>query len=167
MKKSERTFMSLFLELYIKFEQVITIVLAGIISCIILISLVRIVENFYTLFAGDFFSPEEITFEDYQQIFGKIMTLLISLEFMSSILKVLKTHEIKTLVQDVVLITALAVARKLIIFDYDNHDPASTIVLGGILISIGVFYFLIKFGKNERESDEKENLSILEKNNPG
>ena len=126
------------------FEKIITIILSVIIALIILIALIRISESFYHLFVQDFYKPQEITFNDYQLLFGKIMTLLISIEFMSSILKVLKTHEIKNLIQDVVLITALAIARKLIIYDYEHHDPLSTIVLGGLLISIGLFYFLIK-----------------------
>ncbi|MCO6498806.1 MAG: phosphate-starvation-inducible PsiE family protein [Vicingus serpentipes] len=126
------------------FEKIITVFLSIIIALIILIALIRISESFYHLFVQDFYQPQEITFNDYQLLFGKIMTLLISIEFMSSILKVLKTHEIKNLIQDVVLITALAIARKLIIYDYEHHDPLSTIVLGGLLISIGLFYFLIK-----------------------
>ena len=147
MEKKKETFIDNFLKIFLRFEQVITIILTLIIGLIVLASIVRIGQNFIDLFFRDIFRPEEITFEDYQSIFGKIMTLLISLEFMSSILKVLKTHEIKTLIQYVVLITALAIARKLIIFDYEHHDAASTIVLGGVLVSIGIFYFLIKFEK--------------------
>jgi uncharacterized membrane protein (DUF373 family) len=95
------------------------------------------------LFALDFFDPEEISCEDYQLIFGKIMTLLISLEFMTSIIKVLKTHNVRTLNKDVVLITALAIARKLIIYDYDKAAPLSILTLGALLIAIGILYYLI------------------------
>lgn len=133
------------LSLINKFEQIITFLVSIIIGIIIIIAFLRICSTFYTIFFNDFFSPQDISFEDYQQIFGKIMTLLISLEFMISITKVLKTHQIKTLVLDVVLITALAIARKLIIFDYEHHDPISTLVLGGILLCMGIFYFLIKY----------------------
>ena len=125
--------------------------LSIIIGSIIVISLIRIGENFFQLFVTDFFQPQEITFNDYQEIFAKIMTLLISLEFLNSILKVLKSHDIKVLVLDVSLITALAIARKLIIFDYDKHDPLFTLVFGAILLFIGLFYFLVKL------SDKKNN----------
>lgn len=144
MEQKENKFLDGFMKGTAKFEQIITVGLVVIIACIIVIALFRIGQSFIDLFVRDFMEVEKITFEDYQQLFGKIMTLLISLEFMSSIIKVLKTHQIKTLIQDVVLITALAIARKLIIFDYE-HDPSSTIVLGGLLISIGVFYFLIRY----------------------
>lgn len=143
--KNNKNLNSLFLAAFGKFENIITVILSCLIGLIIIVSLVRVCENFYMLFINDFFEPNKITFQDYQEVFGKIMTLIISLEFMSSILKVLKSHEIKTLVQDVILITALAIARKLIIFDYDQHDPVETIVFGGLLVSIGVFYFLVRF----------------------
>jgi uncharacterized membrane protein (DUF373 family) len=136
---------------FTKFENIITLFLSIIIGSIIVISLIRIGENFFQLFVTDFFQPQEITFKDYQEIFAKIMTLLISLEFLNSILKVLKSHDIKVLVLDVSLITALAIARKLIIFDYDKHDPLFTLVFGAILLFIGLFYFLVKL------SDKKNN----------
>lgn len=131
--------------LFLKFEQIISIGLSVIIALIIMISLLRIAQNFYELFVKDIFSLEKITFDDYLQLFGYIMTLLISLEFMSSIMKVLKSHDIKTLTLDVALITALAITRKLIIYDYDHHEPASIIVFAGLLLSLGIFYFLINY----------------------
>lgn len=151
MEDNKPTFYDKIFSKFIKFEQFITIILAFIIALIIIIAVVRIVQNFVVLFGHDLFQPEEISFEDYQSIFGKILTLLISLEFMSSIIKVIKSHEVKTLVQDVVLITALAIARKLIIYDYDHHTPIQTIVLGGLLLAIGIFYYLIRNDKLKKE----------------
>ena len=78
---------------FTKFENIITLFLSIIIGSIIVISLIRIGENFFKLFVTDFFQPQEITFKDYQEIFAKIMTLLISLEFLNSILKVLKLED--------------------------------------------------------------------------
>ena len=89
---------------FLRFEQVLTVIVVMIIAIIIAISVIRIIENIYTLFALDFLEPEDITFQDYQLVFGKILTLLISLEFMTSILKVLKTHKIKILTKKVVKI---------------------------------------------------------------
>ena len=107
-------------------------------------SFVRVSQQFYHLFYADFIDSQVVTFNDYQILFGRIMTLLISLEFLSSILKVLKTHEVKALVQDVILITAMAIARKLIIYDYEHHESMQTLVLGAILVSLGLFYFLVR-----------------------
>ena len=77
------------------------------------------------------------------------------MEFLSSILKVLKTHEMKSLIQDVILITALAIARKLIVYDYDHHHASDTIALGVLLLAIGIFYFLIRLniGQKQEKTD--------------
>lgn len=128
-----------------EFENYITIGLSIIIGFMIIMSFVRVVQQFYVLFYSDFIEDTIVNFNDYQILFGRIMTLLISLEFLSSILKVLKTHEVKILIQDVILITALAIARKLIIYDYSQHDPLQTLALGAILLCVGVFYFLVRF----------------------
>ena len=144
MDKRKRSIIDDILSFFSRFEQIISLLLVVIVALIISISLIRIIQSFYEVFVSDLFRPANISFNDYQQIFGKIMTLLISIEFMASILKVFKTHEIRDLVKDVVLITGLAIARKLIVYDYDSHDPLTTIVLGGLLISIGIFYYLIK-----------------------
>lgn len=148
MNKKSSQFIDRFLKIFESFENIITMVLTTIIGLIIIVALFRVIYDVYTLFVADIASPVEITFKDYQSIFGKIMTLLISIEFLSSILKVLKSHEIKSLVLDVVLITALAIARKLIIYDYDHHDAITTFSLAAILLSTGLFYFLIKRANN-------------------
>lgn len=139
-------------QIFTNFEKVITILLSIIIALIIIVAVVRVGQNFVVLFARDLFQPQEITFEDYQNIFGKILTLLISLEFMSSIIKVIKKHDINLLIQDVILITALAIARKLIVFDYDHHTPMQTAVFGLILLCIGIFYYLLKKGNQFKDS---------------
>jgi uncharacterized membrane protein (DUF373 family) len=146
--------------LFLKFEQIISVGLSVIIAMIIIISLLRIVQNFYELFISDIFSLEKIMFDDYLQLFGYIMTLLISLEFMSSIIKVLKSHDVKTLTLDVVLITALAITRKLIIYDYDHHEPISILAFAGLLLSLGVFYFLINYKKDKKDKNNKAEIDI-------
>ena len=134
-----------------KFEQIVAFILSVIIGLIIVISLLRLSVDFYQLFVLDVFTPTNISFQDYQQLFGKIMTLLISLEFMSSIMKILKTHKINSLILDVVLISALAISRKLIIYDYEHHDPTSIMAMGVLLVSTGIAYFLFKFNRKHAE----------------
>ena len=127
------------------FENVITIIIAVIISLIIILSTIRVFLEFYNILLSDITSHQLIAFKDFQSLFGKIMTLLISIEFLNSILKALRLHQVKVLVLDVSLITALAIARKLIIYDYSNTNLTSSLMLGGLLVCIGIFYFLVKF----------------------
>lgn len=126
------------------FENVISVVLSILIGAVIVISTIRIGEKFFSLFLIDFFKPDKITYDDYKELFARILSLLISLEFLSSILKVLKSHEIRVLVLDVLLITMMAIGRKLIIFDYDEHEPILVFALAALILSIGISYFFIK-----------------------
>jgi hypothetical protein len=128
-------------------EELVTIIVSMIIACIVIVALVRIIIQTYGLVILDFNTVQDISFTVYSDIFGKIMTLLISIEFMNSIAKVLRTHEIRTLLLDVSLITALSICRKLIIYDFNGHDALTTIALGVLLISVGVFYFLVRSHK--------------------
>ena len=101
----------------------------------------------YDLVIRDFDPSHDASFAVYSDIFAKIITLLISIEFMNSIAKVLKTHEIRALILDVSLITALSICRKLIIYDFNGHDSLTTMALGVLLVAIGIFYFLVRFHK--------------------
>lgn len=144
MQKKDKKYKDIVVNIFSEFENYITIGLSVVIGFMIIMSFIRVSQQFYHLFYADFIDSKVIEFNDYQVLFGRIMTLLISLEFLASILKVLKTHEVKILVQDVILITAMAIARKLIIYDYEHHEPMQTLVLGAILLSLGLFYFLIR-----------------------
>jgi uncharacterized membrane protein (DUF373 family) len=137
------------LNFFNKFEKWIAIILSVIIACIIIVSLIRLLHNFYELFIVETINPQNITFEDYQQLFGKVLTLLISLEFMSSIINVLKTHNMKSLVTDVLMIVVLAVSRKLIVYDYDHHESSSIMAIALLIVSLGVTYFLFKFNNKD------------------
>jgi uncharacterized membrane protein (DUF373 family) len=149
MKNVKSTWQTKVLNSFIRFEIIVTFILSLLVGLIVITTLIRIVLDFYYIFILDIINLKDIVFEDYQLLFGKILTLIISLEFLNSIIKVFKSKDVKTLVLDVVLIAALAIARKLIIYDYKNIDPAQAISLGGLLISIGIFYFLIKFSKSK------------------
>lgn len=145
-----------------KIENFIIIVVALIILVVVFISLVRIVMITYDSMILDLFTSEPIKFEVYTDIFAKIITVLISFEFLNSLTKALRTHEIRFLALDVSLITALAICRKLIIMDYPDNNSMALIGLGMVLIAIGIFYFLITFkkpnGVNQPEAIDKKDI---------
>lgn len=125
------------------FEETIIVILSVVIVFIIILSVIRVFGQFYHIFINNVMTHKEVKFSDYQDLFGKLITVFISLEFLSSVLKILNRPQIKTLVQDVSLITALAIFRKLIIADYNKNDLDSYLVLGGLIIATGIFYFLV------------------------
>lgn len=133
------------------FEKIITIIVAIIIALIVVVSTIRIGKDFVDLFIIDVFSPDKISFDDFKSLFAKILTLLISLEFMNSILKVLKSHDVRTLVLDIVLITAMAIGRKLIILDYEKYSSDYILSMAGLILSIGAFYYLVGIRMNNKK----------------
>lgn len=133
------------LKLYRKFEKIIAVAVSVILAIIILFAFVRIAIDVFNSIAVNIDQPSEILYEDYQSVFGKVMTLLISLEFMSSVINIIKSHNIKRLLEDVVLIAALAIARKLIVYDYEHHEAMSIIGLGVMFLCLGIFYFFLRY----------------------
>lgn len=155
----KNTFTSFFQKTLLKIEDLVTVIIALTILIIVFISLIRIIHITYDTMIHDAFSNQEIKFETYTEIFAKIITLLISFEFLNTITKALKTHEIRMLTLDVSLITALAIFRKIIILDYPDGNAYALIGLGLVIISLGIFYFLITYKKPKNgENQLPENL---------
>lgn len=144
MEKDSKSPIDKLLRLFHHFEFFISIILAILISGILGVAVIRIAVYSYLLIFSEVLTPTNIDYVAFNDIFGKIMTLLITIEFMNSILHVLKTGELKQLVKDVTLITGLAVARKLIIFDYSNSEHMQIIAMAIVLVSVGIFYFFIR-----------------------
>ena len=125
---------------YDRFEQVVTVVLMLLISAVIAVSVIRLAIDVAATFAGGLATLSELQFEE---IFGRIMTVLIALEFNNSILQVLKTHQHILQVRTVVLIAVLAIARKFIIIDLDHYDWGTLIALAVIIGALGGTYWLL------------------------
>ena len=127
-----------------RFEYFVSILLAVLLAAILCVAVMRVAIFSYLLIFSKIVTPTEILYEDFNNIFGKILTLFITIEFMNSILRILRTGELKRLVVDVTLITGLAITRKLIILDYSNTDHMTIIAMGIVLVSVGIFYFLVR-----------------------
>ena len=139
-----RSYINRIKDIFQKFEYLISIIMAVLIGGLVVVATVRIIVFTYNMVFSKAFFPTSIKFEDFNELFGMIMTLLIIIEFMNSILSVLRSRELKGIVKDVSLITGLAIARKLIILDYTQTEPLTVLAMSGVLVAVGVFYFLVK-----------------------
>ena len=162
MEKDTKSPIDKLLKLFHYLEYGISIILAIIIAGILAVAVVRIAVYSYLLIFSQLLTPTNIDYGAFNDIFGKIMTLLITIEFMNSILHILKTGELKQLLKDVTLITGLAIARKLIIFEYTTAEPMTIIAMGIVLVSVGIFYFLIRVDTLSKYMD-KGNRKIEKK----
>ena len=130
------------LDLFEKFEHIVSLLIMVMISIIILIALVRLGKNVFSLLVVNALDP--LDFKNFQMIFGNILTLFIAMEFRHSIQSVLHRTGHIIQVRTILLISMLAIARKFIVMD--KAMPAETMAaLALILVSLGVVYWLLKY----------------------
>ena len=132
---------------YERFEQVVAITLSGVMSMVIVISLIQLIRLVFTLLVMDALNP--LDHKVFQLVFGATMTLLIAMEFKHSIVKVALRKESIIQVKTVILIAILALARKFIILAPDV-DPAKVAALAGTILALGLTYWLM------RERDDRK-----------
>ncbi|MBN2702183.1 MAG: phosphate-starvation-inducible PsiE family protein [Methylothermaceae bacterium] len=136
------------LSLYERFEQVVAITITMVISLVIVFALFALVEEVLTgLILGSLDPRDHSTFK---QIFGMIMAVLIAMEFKHSIIKVAGRRESIIRVNTVILITLLALARKLIIIDLNQTSPTLLAAIAVSILALGAVYWLLR--GQDRES---------------
>ena len=75
-------------------------------------------------------------------IFGLFLNILIALELLENITAYLKKHIVQ--VELVIVTSLIAVARKIIIFDFNKLSSVDLLALGAAIIALAVSYWLIK-----------------------
>jgi len=124
-----------------KIEYAVSLVLVCIISVIVIIALVRLGKNVFTMLVLNALDP--LDFKVFQFIFGNMLTLFIAIEFLHSIQGVLQRigHIIE--VRTILLIAMLAIARKFIVMDKAT-TPETMAALALILLALGGVYWILK-----------------------
>ncbi|HUI16433.1 MAG TPA: phosphate-starvation-inducible PsiE family protein [Alphaproteobacteria bacterium] len=128
------------LSLYAKFEHVVAVILIVLVSLVIAASTASLALDVAKLFLGGFVRHSDV---DYEEIFGRIMTVLIAFEFNVSIAQVLEQHRHLIQVRTVVLVAILAIARKFIIIDIDAKSAETLIALAVIVAALGATYWML------------------------
>lgn len=128
-----------FLKLTHGLENLAAKVLALALSVIILISLVDLV----ILLAKDLIA-DPIGFFDKTliDIFGLFLNVLIALELLENITAYLKKHVVQ--VELVIVTSLIAIARKIIIFDFSKYNSLDLLALGAAIVALAASYWLIK-----------------------
>lgn len=137
---------------YERFEQVIALLLSGVIAVVIIISLLQLMGTVFKLLFLEALNP--LDYHVFQTVFGMILTVLIAMEFKHSIVRVALRRESIIQVKTVVLIALIALSRKFIILDPDT-TPAKIAALAGATVALGVTYWLL------RERDDRQPLRAI------
>lgn len=132
-----------FLSLVEVFETSLYLMVSAILFGVSLIAVFRVLVGFFALLMS-ITEISMISFENFQNFFGKVLTLLIILELKATILHAIKKRGIKSLLLDIILIAGTAISRKLITMDYTKMEPDSVLAMSALLTAIGLSYFLIR-----------------------
>lgn len=143
--------------LYDRFEQVVAIILSLVIAVVIALALVQLVMRVTPLVLAGAIDP--LDHEVFQSLFGMVMTLLISLEFKHSIIRVALRRSSIVQVKTVVLIALIALSRKFVILDTALTGAGTIAALAGATLVLGIVYWLLR---DRDERAETEGIALRE-----
>lgn len=123
------------LTFYGQFEHAVILILTGLIAVVILASVWTLTLTIlFDLVLSDGFDPtDHIVFQD---IFGRIFTVIIALEFKRSLLVVTERRDTVVHVRAVILIAMLAIVRKLIILDLTETEALQVFGLAAAILAL-------------------------------
>jgi uncharacterized membrane protein (DUF373 family) len=130
------------LTVYQRFETGVGLVLTLVIAAVVLVALYRLVVGVFDTLVLQALNP--LDHSVFQKVFGDILTVLIALEFNHTLQVVLARGRGVIQIKVVVLIALLALVRKLIVVDFYAVSPAFLAALSGLLLSLGVTYWLVR-----------------------
>lgn len=133
-------------------------ILAIALSIVILISLIDLVIILIRDLLADPIGFFDKTLID---IFGLFLNVLIALELLENITAYLKKHIVQ--VELVIVTSLIAVARKIIIFDFTKYSNLDLLALGAAILALSASYWLLKqMNKPTRRSPESHSESHSE-----
>ena len=83
-----------------------------------------------------------LDFEEVLDLFGIFLLVLIGIELLDTIKIYFKRNVVH--VEVVVLVAIIAIARKVIVLEPMDYEPATLIGIGAIILALAISYFLIK-----------------------
>ena len=78
------------------------------------------------------------------ELFSLILMLLIGLELIETVKTYFKEEAVH--VELIVLVAIIAIARKVVVWDFEKHTPTELYSLAAVVLALGVTYFLVKLG---------------------
>jgi uncharacterized membrane protein (DUF373 family) len=143
------------LTIYEKFEQVIVLILTGLIALVIALAVWNLlVKVLASILFSSGFDPTD--YGVFQAIFGMIFTVIIALEFKRSLLVLAQRRESIVQVRTVILIALLAIVRKLLILDLTHTEALQLFALSTAIVALGGVYWLVRDQDRRPRREEAE-----------
>lgn len=141
---------------YEKFEQVVVLMLTGLIIVVIASAIWHLAVKILFALVLTSFDPTDPAV--FQTVFGMIFTVIIALEFKHSILIMVKREQSVVQVRTVVLIAMLAVIRKFIIIDLSATTANQMFALAAGIVALGAVYWLVRDQDSKAERDRRKRV---------
>ncbi len=118
--------------------------LIGIILVLCVTLLGAFVDIAYVIYENIIVKPPVfvIDTDGLMDLFSLILLLLIGLELIETIKAYLKDHEVH--VELIVLVAIIAIARKVVVWDFNRYDHQQLYSLAAMILALGLTYFLVK-----------------------
>jgi uncharacterized membrane protein (DUF373 family) len=125
---------------YERFEQIVSRFVMLLISVVIVYSMIIVSINLFDQFTLDLAFADTGAIKD---VFGSILSILIMIEFNHSIALALSKRSGVLQSSNIVLITILVIARKVILLDFSAASFESLVGISAIALAFGLLYWLI------------------------
>lgn len=125
------------------FEKAIIFILLGVMMVVISLSLIDLIYQLVQLILSSNFLVLGI--DQLFNLFGFILLLLISLELLQTIKMYLDEKIVHT--EIVLEVAMIALARKIIIIDFEKVNSLNALAIAAILLALAIAYFLQKTSK--------------------
>jgi uncharacterized membrane protein (DUF373 family) len=137
------------LHLVLWFKKALYLILLGLLGAVLVAS---VVDLGYIVFLSLLDGPLPLLEnKDILAIFSLFLLVLIGIEFFETILAYLRENVIH--VEIIIMVAAIAVARKIIILDTSDTTDLHLIGLGVLMISLGASYYLVKRCNHSRSGN--------------
>ena len=119
------------------------VLLVGILLALSVTLLLAFVDIAYVIY-GKIMAPPVFVVDanGLMELFSLVLILLIGLELVETIKTYLKENAIH--VELVLLVAIIAIARKVVVWDFNQHTYTQLYSLAAMVVALGVSYFLVK-----------------------
>lgn len=148
-----------------RFEKIVIVILVVMMSLLLLLAIVNAGYQFFKILGS---APADIFNEDnIKKLFGMILLVIVGLELLDTIKVYLKEDVVHAEV--VILAAIIGLANKVIVLDLKQTPAETVIALAGLMIALGVTYYLLKekltisINKKKTEQSEADQTGSSEK----
>jgi uncharacterized membrane protein (DUF373 family) len=109
-------------------------------SIILILAFIDVAYEIY----GDVIAPPifVVNANNLMDLFSLVLIIVIGIELLETIKAYLKSHIVH--VELVVLVAIIAIARKVIVWDFNQYTFTELLALAAMVTALGVTYFLVK-----------------------